>query len=181
MNVLELYSGIGGMHLSLNDSGIKGKIIASIEINNIANDVYKHNFPDTKLLNLNIEGISSDRINNMDVDTILMSPPCQPFTRNGLQNDMKDPRTASFLHILKILPNLKNITKILIENVKGFEKSDTRNILIETLKRSKFSYQEFILSPHQVGIPNSRHRYYCVAKKHQELLSFQVDEIKLCF
>lgn len=151
--------------------------MASIEINNVANEVYKHNFPDTKLLNLNIEGLTSDFINNMDVNTILMSPPCQPFTRTGLQNDMKDPRTASFLHVIKMLPDLKNITKILIENVKGFEQSDTRNILVETLSKSKFSYQEFIISPHQFRIPNSRHRYYCLATKHPQQFSFQTDEI----
>lgn len=151
--------------------------MTSIEINNIANEIYKHNFPDTKLLNLNIEGLTPDFINKLDVNTILMSPPCQPFTRNGLQNDMKDPRTVSFLHILKILPDLKNITRILIENVKGFEQSDTRNILVETLNKLNFSYQEFIVSPHQIGIPNSRHRYYCLAKKHPEKISFQVGEI----
>lgn len=126
---------------------------------------------------MNIEGLTSDLVNKLDVNTILMSPPCQPFTRNGLQNDVKDPRTASFLHILKILPDLTNIKKILIENVKGFEQSDTRNILIETLKGLEFSCQEFILSPHQIGIPNSRHRYYCLGKKQPERFSFQVGKI----
>ncbi|XP_056644808.1 tRNA (cytosine(38)-C(5))-methyltransferase [Diorhabda sublineata] len=164
MNILELYSGIGGMHLAFKQSGIAGKVNASIEINNIANQIYRLNFPKTNLINTNIEGLTSDYIKKLNVDTILMSPPCQPFTRNGLQNDIKDARTASFFRILKLLPDL-DIKYLLIENVKGFENSEMRNILIDVLIENDYKYQEFIISPHQIGVPNSRHRYYCLAKK----------------
>jgi len=39
----------------------------------------------------------------LDVDMILMSPPCQPFTRVGKQQDVDDARTKSFLHVLDLL------------------------------------------------------------------------------
>ncbi|CAH1180068.1 unnamed protein product [Phaedon cochleariae] len=176
MKVLELYSGIGGMHMALKESQIQGNVVASIEINNVANEIYKLNFPHTPLFNMNIEGLSAEFINNLDVDTILMSPPCQPFTRNGLQKDIRDPRTTSFLHILEILPHM-NIENILIENVKGFEKSDTRNILMQALEKGGFSFQEFIVSPDQIAIPNSRHRYYCLAKKLPNRFSFKTGSL----
>jgi tRNA (cytosine38-C5)-methyltransferase len=35
---------------------------------------------------------------------ILMSPPCQPFTRVGKKRDNEDIRTKSFLHLLDLLP-----------------------------------------------------------------------------
>lgn len=54
---------------------------------------------------------------------------------------------------------------ILMENVKGFETSDTREHFVETLKFCGYTYQEFLLSPTQFGIPNSRLRYYLLAKK----------------
>jgi len=54
---------------------------------------------------------------------------------------------------------------ILMENVKGFETSDTREHFVCTLKACGYSYQEFLLSPTQLGIPNSRLRYYLLAKK----------------
>lgn len=146
------------------ESGIKGKVNAAIEINNVANQIYKHNFPATNLLNLNIEGLTVEKIEKLDVDTILMSPPCQPFSRNGNQHDVNDHRTDSFKHILDILPKL-NIKNILIENVKGFETSKMRNILINILDECNYNHQEFILSPSQFNIPNCRHRYYCLAKK----------------
>ncbi|XP_047377346.1 tRNA (cytosine(38)-C(5))-methyltransferase isoform X3 [Sciurus carolinensis] len=106
---------------------------------------------------------------------ILMSPPCQPFTRIGLQGDMTDPRTNSFLYILSILPRLQNLPKyILLENVKGFEVSSTRDMLIQTIENCGFQYQEFLLSPTSLGIPNSRLRYFLIAKLQSEPLPFQV-------
>ncbi|CAG9764504.1 unnamed protein product [Ceutorhynchus assimilis] len=161
---MELYSGIGGMHMALQESGVPGTVKAAIEINPTANSIYKHNFPETKLLNLNIQGLTADLVNKLNVDTILMSPPCQPFTRNGKQQDLKDARTDSFQHILTLLPHL-SLKQILIENVKGFEGSKMRDLLVQTLKDNSFCYQEFVLSPSQFGVPNSRSRYYCIAKK----------------
>nr|BAW19576.1 DNA (cytosine-5-)-methyltransferase 2 [Gnatocerus cornutus] len=177
MKVLELFSGIGGMHFALKCSGVEGEIKASIDINPIANSVYKHNFPDVLLLNRNIQSLTPKFINSLDVDTILMSPPCQPFTRNGLQKDVLDDRTKSFLHILEILPEL-NVRNILVENVKGFEGSQMRELFVESLEKCGFVWQEFILSPNQIGVPNSRHRYYCVAKKGPEKFSFEVGALK---
>ena len=54
---------------------------------------------------------------------------------------------------------------ILMENVQGFETSHTRNEFTEMLQRVGYSYQEFLLSPNQFGVPNSRLRYYLLAKK----------------
>lgn len=105
-----------------------------------------------------------------------MSPPCQPFTRNGLQKDINDPRTASFIHVLELLPEL-DIENILVENVKGFESSQMRNILLKTLINNNFNYQEFILSPNQFGIPNSRMRYYCLAKRKPNSFQFYSENL----
>lgn len=153
-----------------------GEIVASIDINPTANKVYAHNFPNTQLLNRNIQSLTPKYINELNVDTILMSPPCQPFTRNGLKEDVNDSRTDSFIHLLDILPKL-NVEYILIENVKGFESSKMRNILLESLKTSKFIFQEFILSPTQFGIPNTRHRYYCLAKRLPKQFDFKTNEL----
>ncbi|XP_035986152.1 tRNA (cytosine(38)-C(5))-methyltransferase-like [Fundulus heteroclitus] len=81
LRVLELYSGIGGMHYALKESGISAQVVAAVDINTTANKIYKHNFPDTPLWNKTIEGIPLDDFNKLCFDMILMSPPCQPFTR----------------------------------------------------------------------------------------------------
>ena len=101
-----------------------------------------------------------------------MSPPCQPFTRVGLKKDKLDSRSASLLHILKLIPEIETLKFILVENVKGFEMSETRNALITCLE-SRFNYKEFLLSPCQFGVPNSRHRYYLLAKRNDLNFCFE--------
>lgn len=172
MKVLELYSGIGGMHFGLKESGIHGEVVASVDINQTANSVYAQNFKNTLLLNRNIQSLTSKYINSLNIDTILMSPPCQPFTRNGLQLDVNDARVFSFMHIISILPEL-NVNNILMENVKGFETSNMRDVFINKLNECHFQYQEFLLSPTQFGIPNSRCRYYCLTKKLPHKFRFE--------
>ncbi|XP_077479899.1 tRNA (cytosine(38)-C(5))-methyltransferase isoform X5 [Stigmatopora argus] len=165
LRVLELYSGIGGMHYALKNTGISGHVVAAIDINTTANEVYRHNFPETPLWNRTIEGISLDEFNKLHFNMILMSPPCQPFTRVGLHRDIADPRTKSFLYILNLLPRLRHLPRfILLENVKGFEKSSARQYFVEMLRKCGYTYQEVMLSPTSIGIPNSRLRYFLMAK-----------------
>ncbi|XP_011222478.1 tRNA (cytosine(38)-C(5))-methyltransferase isoform X2 [Ailuropoda melanoleuca] len=151
LRALELYSGIGGMHQALRESCVPAHVVAAIDVNTVANEVYKYNFPHTQLLAKTIEGITLEEFDKLSFNTILMSPPCQPFTRIGLQGDVTDPRTNSLLYILDILPRLQKLPKyILLENVKGFEVSSARDLLIQTLENCGFQYQEFLLSPTSV-------------------------------
>ncbi|XP_071383691.1 tRNA (cytosine(38)-C(5))-methyltransferase isoform X3 [Centroberyx affinis] len=174
LRVLELYSGIGGMHYALKESGVPAQVVAAVDINTTANQIYRHNFPDTPLWPKTIEGITLDDFNKLSFDMILMSPPCQPFTRIGLQGDIADPRTKSFLYILDLLPRLARLPHyILLENVKGFETSSARECLVKTLKDCGYTFQEIMVSPTSVGIPNSRLRYFLIAKASPGSFSFQ--------
>ncbi|KFW10394.1 tRNA (cytosine(38)-C(5))-methyltransferase, partial [Eurypyga helias] len=156
------------------ESCTSAEVVAAVDVNTLANEVYKHNFPSTPLWAKTIEGITLKEFDRLSFDMILMSPPCQPFTRTGLQGDVSDPRTKSFLYILDILPRLQKPPKyLLLENVKGFEFSAARNELLRMLETCGFKYQEFLLSPTCLGIPNSRLRYFIIAKLHQEPFSFQ--------
>ncbi|XP_074840921.1 tRNA (cytosine(38)-C(5))-methyltransferase isoform X3 [Carettochelys insculpta] len=107
-------------------------------------------------------------------NTIFSAHHCgQRQLKIGLQGDVSDPRTNSFIYILDILPRLQRLPKyILLENVKGFETSSARVILVETLEKCGFKYQEFLLSPTCLGIPNSRLRYFLIAKLQSEPFSF---------
>lgn len=173
MRVLELYSGIGGMHCAVKESGVSYEIVAAIDVNTTANKIYKHNFPESSLMDCGIESLSAKQLDEMKIDMIVMSPPCQPFTRVGKKLDTEDIRTKSFLHLLSLLPRLNNCPKyILVENVKGFEESETCMKLRETLIKCNFAYQEFLLTPLQFGIPNSRLRYYLISKRSPLKFSF---------
>ncbi|XP_010339493.1 tRNA (cytosine(38)-C(5))-methyltransferase isoform X2 [Saimiri boliviensis] len=152
LRVLELYSGVGGMHHALRESCVPAQVVAAVDVNTVANEVYRYNFPHTQLLAKTIEGITLQEFDRLSFDMILMSPPCQPFTRIGRQGDMTDSRTNSFLYILDILP---------------------RDLLLRTIENCGFQYQEFLLSPTSLGIPNSRLRYFLIAKLQSEPLPFQ--------
>ena len=173
VNVLELFSGIGGMHYALKEASklipdFDFKVVRAIDISDVANQVYKHNFPDVEVKGSNICGLTPELLLKLQINAIFMSPPCQPFTRQGNQKDISDNRSEPFLHIVQeLLPNVNSLNYLLVENVKGFENSKAHEILVKTLGDCGFKYQEFLLCPKQLGIPNSRLRYYLIASKSE--------------
>lgn len=166
LRVAEFYSGIGGMHYALQSSGINYEVVAAFDINCNANAVYQHNFPGTRIVQKGIEHLSPEYFNQLNVDMFIMSPPCQPYTRMGLQLQSQDNRSKSFLYLLQnVVASIENKPRwLLVENVKGFDGSDTRNLTISLLEQCGYSIQEYLLSPVQFGVPNSRLRYYLIAE-----------------
>ena len=60
--VLELFSGIGGMHFALREAGITDvKVAAAMDISDVANRIYKHNFPKTNHVSGNICGLTAKK------------------------------------------------------------------------------------------------------------------------
>ncbi|KAH7430410.1 hypothetical protein KP509_09G097100 [Ceratopteris richardii] len=165
LRVLEFYSGIGGMRYALEQAEVGATVVEAFEINDMANDVYEHNF-NHRPSQGNIQHLTVRKLDSYEADAWLLSPPCQPYTRQGMQKDAEDSRAASFLKLLEMLPFLTRPPSYLfVENVVGFESSVSCGILTKTLKKSDFSIQEFILTPLQFGIPYSRPRYFCLAKR----------------
>ncbi|XP_059275072.1 tRNA (cytosine(38)-C(5))-methyltransferase 2 isoform X2 [Lycium ferocissimum] len=174
LRVLEFYSGIGGMRYSLLKADVNATVVEAFDINDLANDVYQHNFGHRPFQG-NIQTLSAVNLDSYNADAWLLSPPCQPYTRQGLQKGSSDARASSFLKILELIPQLlRPPSYLFVENVVGFETSDTHAILVEILEKNSFVIQEFILSPLQFGLPYSRPRYYCLAKRKP--LSFEVPE-----
>lgn len=166
LRLVEFYAGVGGWHVAVNLSKLKIDVVAALDINTIANAVYKHNFPDTCLLQRNICGLSTKDLDAFNAEIFTISPPCQPFTRQGKKGDSDDHRTDSFFHLMHIMSMMTSPPQyLMVENVRGFEISLTRQHLIELLTKMGYTFQEFLLSPKQFGIPNSRLRYYLLAKR----------------
>ncbi|KAK4422325.1 tRNA (cytosine(38)-C(5))-methyltransferase 2 [Sesamum alatum] len=169
--ILEFYSGIGGMRYSLMKAGVDADVVEAFDINDVANDVYEHNFGHRPHQG-NIQTLSAVDLDKYKADAWLLSPPCQPYTRQGLQKGSSDARASSFLKILELIPQTSRPPLMLfVENVVGFETSDTHKRMIAMLRENHFDTQEFILSPLQFGVPYSRPRYFCLAKRKP--LSFQ--------
>ncbi|PIA65495.1 hypothetical protein AQUCO_00100773v1 [Aquilegia coerulea] len=163
--VLEFYSGIGGMRYSIIRAGIEATMVEAFDINDKANDVYQHNFRHRPYQG-NIQNLTGAELDNYKAHAWLLSPPCQPYTRQGLQKDSGDARASSFLKILDLIPEMSMPPYMLfVENVVGFETSDTHKQMIEILVSTGFITQEYILTPLQFGVPYSRPRYFCLAKR----------------
>lgn len=173
--VIEFFSGIGGWRCALTPPLVATsdleyqyvyEVVEAFDINTKANMIYEHSFhhsPNTK----SIERITVRELNKLAADMWVMSPPCQPFTRNNETDhrDNKDTRCNAFLRIIQLLNDNTMILPryILLENVIGFETSESCKMFLEALQSNGYIYYQFLLTPLQFGIPNSRPRYYCVA------------------
>ena len=166
LRAVEFYCGVGGLHYSLLRARPGAKVVAAFDINPNGNDTYEHNFgvrPSQK----NIYGLPVSAFDKLDGGVWLLSPPCQPFTRQGHRKDKDDGRSQSFLRLLEeVLPKLRDPpSHLLVENVVGFERSETRHTAVRTLHDLGYDTREFMCSPRMFGVPYSRPRYFLLAKK----------------
>lgn len=65
IRVLELYSGIGGLHFALCDSCPSAKVVAAVDISDKVNEVYSHNFPGVKVMSKGIEGFRAENLDKL--------------------------------------------------------------------------------------------------------------------
>lgn len=123
--------------------------LGSYDHSDLCYKVYHHNFPDERESNchsaklhdrpqikkqkvssiqrpISIEKLTKNQLEEIKADIWMMSPPCQPHTRqhSNQQEDVSDPRSKSFLHLCDLISvmNQESLPKIiLLENVIGFE------------------------------------------------------------
>lgn len=113
-----------------------------------------------------MQKLSAEELDALQASLWLLSPPCQPYTRQGLQRDKADGRAESFLVIIERLREMRSPpTHLLVENVVGFERSETHVELLESLASLGYAAQGAVLSPTEVGVPYSRPRYFVLAKR----------------
>ncbi|KAJ6569515.1 S-adenosyl-L-methionine-dependent methyltransferase [Mycena capillaripes] len=171
VRALEFYSGIGGLHLALSRSNVLVSVTNAFDWDQTACEVYSANFGPGIATKVDISTLTASYLASLTATLWLLSPACQPYTvLNPSAKGELDPRAKSFLHLVQnVLPELAredaHPTYFLVENVGGFEISSTRKILVSTLRSLGYTIAEFLLTPLQFGIPNSRLRYYLLAKK----------------
>ncbi|KAJ3893066.1 S-adenosyl-L-methionine-dependent methyltransferase [Lentinula edodes] len=170
VRALEFYSGIGGLHLALKRSKVPGIVIKAFDWDQNAARVYDANHGPSLTAKIDISDLTASFLAPYRANLWILSPACQPYTvLNPDAKGILDPRAKSFLHLVQdVLPELVSIgahpTHFLVENVGGFEGSPTRRVLLSQLHTLGYTTAEFLLTPLQFGIPNSRLRYYLLAK-----------------
>eukprot|EP01063_Lacrimia_lanifica_P033670 TRINITY_DN6054_c0_g1_i1.p1 TRINITY_DN6054_c0_g1~~TRINITY_DN6054_c0_g1_i1.p1 ORF type:complete len:419 (+),score=131.11 TRINITY_DN6054_c0_g1_i1:48-1304(+) len=165
LRVVEFYSGMGGMHQALVRAGVPAVVVAAYDVNEHANAVYAANFT-TPVFALDLLRVGAEELAYHNADIWTMSPPCQPYTRQGGRLGADDHRSDSFFTLLKCLKELTHPPRyILIENVYGFEGSASHAHLVETLTALQYSHTTALLNSLDFGVPNSRPRTYVIARR----------------
>ncbi|GAX74949.1 hypothetical protein CEUSTIGMA_g2395.t1 [Chlamydomonas eustigma] len=140
--VLELFSGIGGMHYAVKRI-LPTCYVEAVDINTVANKVYEHNFGE-RPHTLDLNQITWDTLDSYGADMWCLSPPCQPYTRTvfGKRLDASDNRSRSLIHLLEQLPLMQRPPKYLImENVEGFVGGKVHGLLKEALLACSYQLQ----------------------------------------
>jgi len=126
MNLLDLFSGIGGFHLGLEQAGFKFDWVGFSEVDKYATQLYKHQFPKSKELG----DVTTIRPENLpkNIDILCGGFPCQTFSIAGKRAGFDDTRGTLFFEIARILRHFRDVGKpipyFILENVKGLLNHD---------------------------------------------------------
>ena len=166
--VLEFFCGVGGLHCALRRCNVPHTLVCAYDVDDSALRVYRHNSPATPLSGADIVSLSDAELARGGGGLWLLSPPCQPYSRQGLQLGARDGRSAALLHLLDVLERADAAALpayLLLENVAGFESSETRRRLHAVLAARGFATREVWASPSHFGVPNQRTRYFMLARR----------------
>lgn len=161
MKVGSLFSGIGGIDLGFEQAGFE--IAWANEVDAAACKTYRHNFPNTLLIEGDIRNINPDDL--QDIDVLVAGFPCQPFSLMGYQRGFKDPRGNLFFEIARFI-DAKTPRIVFLENVQNLMEHDngkTFLVIYNTLAQFGYSVKYKVINATDVNLPQNRARIFIVA------------------
>ena len=163
MRLLELFSGIGAVATACEEFE-DIEVVGSIDISQPAAKVYSANFPTPHYVR-EISTLPDEQLEEFRADIWWMSPPCQPFTRRGLQADLDDPRCGALLRMIDAIGRIQPDI-VAMENVRGFESSLTFERMKEVVSGAGYAIATVELCSSQFGVPNLRPRFFLIASRN---------------
>jgi DNA (cytosine-5)-methyltransferase 1 len=163
LKFIDLFSGLGGFHVALNELG--HKCVFASEIN-----------PDLRKLYFKNHGLEcSGDINKIELseipdhNIICAGFPCQPFSKAGKQNGLNDPLNGSFFNKILEIADYHKSEYLFLENVPNLKSHDNGETLKYMRDRLAKNYHHLdeIISPHFLGIPQNRSRIYIVCRRKE--------------
>ena len=164
-NILDIFSGCGGLSLGMKDSGFK--VSHAIDFDRDSLITYKNNFKGSKIINLDLFNTqkSNDLFNKLknEIDLIVAGPPCQGFSLTGPRK-FNDKRNNLYLSVLNSIDIIKP-KAFVIENVPGIINlydGKIKDQILLRLKKSKYKVSYKILNSADYGVPQIRKRAFFV-------------------
>lgn len=170
MNVLDLFSGIGGFSLGLERAGMK--TVAFCEINPFCQKVLKKHWPDVPIYEDIYELYGKDITET--VDLVCGGYPCQGKSVAGERRGPADDRwlwPQMFRLVREIRP-----TWLFAENVANHKNMGLDSVLAE-LEGENYSHWTFIIPACATNAPHKRNRVWIIANSNSGLRGVTEQEI----
>lgn len=156
-----LFSGIGGIDLGFEQAGFE--IAWANDMDASACKTYRHNFPNTHLIEGDVRDVDPRTL--PDIDVLVAGFPCQPFSIMGYRRGFKDPRGNLFFEISRFI-DIKRPRVVFLENVRNLMEHDngkTFLVIYNTLAQFGYSVKYKVINAIDVNIPQNRARIFVVA------------------
>jgi len=169
---IDLFAGIGGFHIALNNIG--GKCTFACEIDKSARETYKVNHK----ISDDIFAEDITKIESLDVpnhDVLCAGFPCQPFSQAGFKKGFDDIRGTLFFDIARII-EAKKPKAIFLENVQHLLKHDDGQTFkkIEQVITEQLGYSFYykVVRASDFGVPQHRPRLFMVGFRNDKKGNF---------
>ena len=172
MRFIDLFAGLGGFRLALERLG--HECVFASEIDSQLQDLYNLNFPSVPPIHGDIR-VSQEHVPSHDL--LCAGFPCQPFSKSGFQEGVKDSTRGTLFHDILDILEAHEPCFVILENVGNFERHDngrTWAIVKKSLEDLGYLVQgtehvtsggQGLLSPHHLGFPHHRERFFAIASR----------------
>jgi DNA (cytosine-5)-methyltransferase 1 len=157
MKVLDLFSGIGGFSLGLEQAGMT--TVAFCEKDKFCRQVLAKHWPDITI-HEDVRDLDGKEYAN-SIDVVCGGFPCQPFSIAGKQAGQKDDRHL-WPEMLRVIKE-SNPTWVIGENVSGFIRMALDDVCLD-LESAGYEVQPFVLPACAVDARHRRDRVWIIAR-----------------
>lgn len=173
MKYIDLFSGIGSFHYSLQKLGFE--CVMASDNNKECQHTYFTNYgihPKGDICEID-PAILQDENGNSMYDILCAGFPCQPFSQAGKRLGFEDERGTMFGQVMKFV-EFNNPKIVVLENVPGLlthEHGNTFNRIRTTLEQKDYTVISKVMKCSDYGIPQMRKRLIIVAFHNESLPS----------
>lgn len=170
MRFLDLFAGIGGFRLGLEQAG--HECVGYVEFNEHARKSYEymHDVKGEWTAN-DITKVTDEQIRELGkVDIIAGGPPCQPFSASGHKRGFEDTRGTLFFDFARFAKEIKP-RYLIIENVKGLlnhNEGRTFHTILQTLDELGYDAEWQCINSKHHGVAQNRERVYIIGHLRTE-------------